>query len=168
MEPIFSKAYAGKGIRKPPVDGKKKKIQTSKKTLTPNEKAILKLKSFLERKVQTQGQKEVIYLLNLSAQEEYIPFLKDSSVLRFMNMAILAKVLIFLYSVNNNVTSENFKYKSIERLYMDDIFNDLGVKVNEIDNNELEIMKLRLAATFLRYIKYVLRLIESKENIQEQ
>lgn len=64
-----------------------------------------------------------------------------------------------MHNVGNEVTDANFSYNII-RPYIDRLLPrrevlEGGVKSKEIPEEELEIMRLRMAATFLRYIHYV-------------
>ena len=82
--------------------------------------------------------------------------------IRFMNMPVLAAVLNYMRSVNNDVNPDNFNYVRISG-FIDNLLprrevGEGGVKSKDLSNEELEIIRLRLAATFLRYIRYILLL----------
>lgn len=79
--------------------------------------------------------------------------------LRFMNMAVLAEVLLFMHHVGHNVNYENFSYAAIlpyiNRLLPRREVIEGGIRTKVIPETDLEIMRLRMAATFLRYIRFV-------------
>jgi hypothetical protein len=92
--------------------------------------------------------------------------------LRFMNMAVLAEVLLFMHDVGHNVTYDNFNYTAIlpyvNRLLPRREVIEGGITTKEIPETELEIMRLRMAATFLRYIRFVsLYQAEMAQQIEE-
>lgn len=120
-----------------------------------------------EKAVQTPddiASKKLIKLLDkpgLTQRDRYnyAALMKQAEQIRFMNMPVLAEVLLFMHNVGNIVTEANFSYNAI-RPYIDRLLprremKEGGVRPKEIPEDELEIMRLRLAATFLRYIRYV-------------
>jgi len=115
---------------------------------TPNDIAIHKLATLLDRP-------------GLSGRDRYryANLMKQAEQIRFMNMPVLAEVLLYMHSVGNVITEDNFNYNAI-RPYIDRLLprrevREEGVRARDIPENELEIMRLRMAATFLRYIRYV-------------
>lgn len=94
----------------------------------------------------------------------YINYLKDADQLDSMNLPILAEVIIYLYSVNNDLN--NFSYKAIED-YIDRITNKQGITIEGVSKkaleNDLAITRLRLAAEFFRYAYYVINLNQENE-----
>lgn len=91
--------------------------------------------------------------------EEYKSLMRRAEQIRFMNMPVLAQVILYMHNVGNNVTVDNFNYNSIKP-YIDTLLPrrevmEGGTRTKEIPKEELDIMRLRMAATFLRYIKYI-------------
>ena len=115
---------------------------------TPDDIALKKLLKLLEK----PG-------LSLKDRYDYIALMRNAEQIRFMNMPVLAEVLLFKHNVGNNVTQENFNYNAI-RPYIDRLLPhkevaEGGIRAKELSEEDLEIMRLRMAATFLRYIRYV-------------
>lgn len=135
----------GKGIGKsrygPRVDITRLNKESSKKTIrTPNEIALNKLLDILK-------------VLNIpeESRDKYAAIVKDSDQLRFMNMPVLAHVLLYLASIEFNVTPENYNEDKL-RPFVDKLLYD----VKDVATDEKEIMKLRMYATFFRYSEYVM------------
>lgn len=121
---------------------------TEKQAQTPDDIAIKKLIKLLDEPGLTQKDRY-----------SYAGLMRQAEQIRFMNMPVLAKVLLYMHNVGNVVTAENFNYDAI-RPYIDRLLprkevQERGVREKEIPEEELEIMRLRMAATFLRYIRYV-------------
>jgi len=119
-----------------------------KQTQTPDDIAIKKLRKLLDKPGLTE--KDRFAYTGLMVRGEQI---------RFMNMPVLAEVLLYMHNVGNEVTTANFSYNAV-RPYVDRLLPrrevmEGGIKTKEIPEDELEIMRLRMAATFLRYIRYV-------------
>lgn len=119
-----------------------------KQNQTPDDIAIKKLLKLLEK----PG-------LSKDDRYAYAGLMRNAEQIRFMNMPVLAEVLLFMHNVGNTVTAENFNYNSI-RPYIDRLLPrrevaEGGIRAKEISEEDLEIMRLRMAATFLRYIRYV-------------
>lgn len=132
-----------------------------KTTQTPDDIAIKKLRKLLDRPGLTK-----------TDRFNYSDLMKRAEQIRFMNMPVLAEVLIFMHDVRNPVTEANFSYNAI-RPYIDRLLpqrevQEGGIRAKEIPEDELEIMRLRLAATFLRYIRYVSLLREQAAQELEQ
>lgn len=127
---------------------------------TADEIAIKKLGKILENSLTTNDR---YAYTNQMARAEQI---------RFMNMPVLAQVLIYMNSVGNEITDANFNYNTI-RGYIEPLLPRREVmegstKSKEIPGEELEIMRLRLAATFLRYIYYVINMRQqAAEELEE-
>lgn len=152
----------GKGNRKTRLGPR---IQTGGRTKgekhaqTPDDIALKKLFKLLDKGFTTKE------------KYSYIEIMRQGEQIRFMNMSVLAEVLFYMNSVGNNVTLDNFNFNIIspfiERLLPRKDTTEGGIKAKDIPGEELEIMKLRLAATFLRYIRYVILLREqAQENLQ--
>lgn len=146
MENVFTNVEEfrqGKGNRKSRV-GQRISVGDrstgARQKLTPNLIAIRKLFKLLTRSS-----------ISKSDRFEYIGLMRGADQLRFMNMAVLAEVLTFMNNVGNNVTEENLTYNNLLR-YIDSLIPNMS----SISATELEIIRLRMAATFLRYIRYVL------------
>lgn len=128
------------------------------KTQTPNQIALNKLIKLLEKPGITRNDRY-----------GYINMLSNAEQLRFMNMPVVAQVLLFMRSVGNQVTEQNFSYAAIlpyinQLLPRNDITSD-GLRKKEIPVDELERMRLRLAATFYRYIWYIITLQQEQEQL---
>jgi hypothetical protein len=143
----------GKGNRKTRL-GPRINVETitrhggEKQTQTPDDIAIKKLTKLLER----PG-------LPPRDRATYAGLMRQAEQIRFMNMPVLAEVLLFMHGVGNKVTEANFNYNAIlpyiNRLLPHREVMEGGIKTKEIPEDELMIMRLRMAATFLRYIRYV-------------
>lgn len=124
-----------------------------KQTQTPDDIAIKKLAKLLDKPGLTQRDRFSYTSLMIRAEQ-----------IRFMNMPVLAEVLLYMNNVGNDVTTTNFNYNAIRdnitRLLPRREVMEGGMKTKEIPEEELEIMRLRMAATFLRYIRYVTQLRE--------
>lgn len=119
-----------------------------KQIQTPDDIAIKKLLKLLDKPGLTQRDRYA-----------YAELMRGAEQIRFMNMPVLAEVLLYMHYAGNDITGENFNYAIIQP-YVDrllprrEIAED-GVRTKEISEEELEIMRIRMAATFLRYIRYV-------------
>jgi hypothetical protein len=146
----------GKGNRKTRL-GPRIKVGSSnrhsgeRKTQTPNDIAIKKLLKLLDR---TNIKKSDRY--------NYVNLISGAEQIRFMNMPVLAEVFHYMYNVGNDVNEENLNYNAIspyiDKLLPEKEIQENETKLREIPENELTIIKLRLAATFVRYIRYVMNL----------
>lgn len=119
-----------------------------KQTQTPDDIAIKKLAKLLDKPGLTPKDRFAYTGLMIRAEQ-----------IRFMNMAVLAEVLLYMHNVGNAVNAQNFSYNAV-RPYIDRLLPrreviEGGIKTKEIPEDELEIMRLRMAVTFLRYIRYV-------------
>lgn len=119
-----------------------------KQVQTPDDIAIKKLIKLLDK----PG-------LTTRDRYDYADLMRRAEQIRFMNMPVLAEVLLYMHNVGNEVTEDNFSYNAI-RPYIDRLLprrevTEGGLRGKEIPEEELEIMRLRMAATFLRYIRYV-------------
>lgn len=106
--------------------------------LSPNEIAVGKLKAILlKRNVLNQD----LY--------EYIAVLRNSDQIRFMNMNVLAEVIIYM---GKGEEIGDLTYSSIS-----DHIEVLMMKEKEEKqtDEDMKIVRLRMAATFLRYLKYI-------------
>lgn len=124
-----------------------------KQAQTPDDIAIKKLTKLLDKPGLTQRDRF-----------NYAGLMRQAEQIRFMNMPVLAEDLLYMHNVGNTVTEANFNYAAI-RPYIDRLLPrreimEGGIRTKDIPEDELEIMRLRMAATFLRYIRYVLLLRE--------
>lgn len=148
----------GKGNRKtrlgPRITVKAARRQgVEKQTQSPNEIAVGKLAKVLRESTD----------LDVKQRNNYIGIVSQAEQLRFMNMTVLAEV--FLYMRNNNdpvdINRENFHYSRVAPggiiPYIDHILarKEVRAKMKDNSENERNIVSLRLAATFLRYIQYI-------------
>lgn len=125
--------HHGKGVKKTRL-GPQTFLKRGTKQ-TPNEIAIGKLVSILSKK---NALNDNIY--------EYVNLVRNSDHIRFMNMAVLAEVILFV------TRTEDISDMSLEVLspYIDSLIpRDERVE-------DLELVKLRMAATFVRYLRYLL------------
>lgn len=155
MATIFTNAgefRRGKGNRKGRL-GPRVQIETvaretgGKQAVTPDEIALKKLLRLLDK----PG-------LSKKDRYSYVDLMRRAEQIRFMNMGVLAEVLLYMHNVGNIVTETNFSYQAIlpyiDRLLPKKEINEAGTG-KEIAEEDLQIMRLRMAATFLRYIRYV-------------
>lgn len=122
-----------------------------KQIQTPDDIAIKKLTKLLDKPGLTQKDRY-----------SYAELMRRAEQIRFMNMPVLAEVLLYMHNAGNVITGENFNYNSIQP-YIDRLLPrreimEGGIRPKEIPEEELEIMRIRMAATFLRYIRYILLL----------
>lgn len=132
-----------------------------KRTQTPNDIAIKKLIKLLDK----PG-------LSTRDRYDYADLMRRAEQIRFMNMSVLAEVILYMHNVGNDVNEDNFNYHAImpyiDRLLPRREVMEGGLRTKEITGDELEIMRLRMAATFLRYIRYVSLLREQATQELEQ
>jgi hypothetical protein len=144
--------HRGKGNKKTRF-GPKIKIGSINKdrNMAPNALASKKLENFLVK-------------LNVptTVVGSYLDTVKDAEQLRFMNMHILAEVIFYL----NNEQIQNDIKVGIENSTMENIQNYVERLMNvkelekkdetkKLSDDELEIIRIRLAATFVRYLYYL-------------
>ncbi len=87
---------------------------------------------------------------------------ENAEHLRFMNMTVMAHVLLFLYGEGWIINHHTFNLVENERLQAAiesllprrSTIHDI-VKTREYSETELDVMRLRLAATFMRYIIFI-------------
>lgn len=120
--------------------------------LTPNEIAVNRLRNFLK-----------VPELPPSKRRDYENIMLKAEQIRFMNMQVLAQVLLYLNSRGDDPS--DFSYQAIlpyiDRLLPHKEIIEETHKMKTIPAEELEIYRLRMAATFLRYMRYVLLLLEN-------
>ena len=120
---------------------------------TPDDIAIKRLTKLLEKPGLSQRDRYA-----------YAELMRRGEQIRFMNMPVLAEVLLYMNNVGNEITDENFNYNAIlpyiDRLLPRREVMEGGFRAKEIPEEDQEIMRLRMAATFLRYIQYILLLRE--------
>lgn len=124
-----------------------------KQAQAPNDIAYRKLLKLLEKPGLTKADRYDI-----------ANSVKNAEQLRFMNMPVLSEVLLYMKNVGNVINLQTMNYAAlgpyIERLLPRRETHEAGGRVREITEDELQIMRLRMAATFLRYISYVKNIIE--------
>jgi hypothetical protein len=129
--------HQGKGNKKSRL-GPKTILRGGKK-LTPNEIAINKLTTILQKR-------------NLLSDNiyRYINLLRNSDQIRFMNMNVLAEVVNYV-STDPDISEISYAsiYDRLELLILEE-------KEEKDTEEDLNIVKLRLVATFFRYLKYIL------------
>lgn len=161
----------GKGNRKTRFGPRLRIFSGTKEKRTPVDNAIKNLSKHLS----------VFKTLNEEAVNGYLVLLKKAEQLRYMNMALLAEVIYFM--IEQDVDVEQ-KYND-DLTEDDDVIDDLNdeisfvsvgldkiteenvrshierlMKNNKIDtkSDDAEIIRLRLLATFFRYIRYIIKL----------
>ena len=127
--------HQGKGNKKSRL-GPRTSIRTGGVKQSPNDIAMGKLKSILVKK----------NLLN-EDMYEYLHLIRNSDQIRFMNMGVLAEVLSYI-TLNPDISQ--LSYNSIS-----ENIEALIPKEEKLVPEELEIIRLRMAATFLRYLIFV-------------
>ena len=157
----FNDYYKGKGNRRNQY-GRKVKIQKNGDSLhkkistTPNDKAIRKLQNYLKNKEASQ----ILESHKDDPYQDKIGKLKSLEQLRTMNMKTLGQVLIFLHNNNYQLNVETFYKDDKEALpYINVLINDFHknkLEAKQLQDNKLEVVRLRFAATFLRYSTLVL------------
>lgn len=140
----------GKGSRKPR-GGPRVKISVAmrrgqRSTNTPGEIAKAKLRKALDN-------------TNLMNEQKmsYIEMFSSADQLRFMNMNVLAEVIIYLIGVGgeDQLNNRNLNYESLEPYIKRLLPKSDSPDYQKLSAVEIEITKLRLAATFFRYIHYI-------------
>jgi hypothetical protein len=153
----------GKGNRKSRLAPRTSAYEMSKragttKVSTPNSIAVQKLMNLFKSTD-----------ISIPARNNYKTLFLGGEQTRFMNMDVLAKVLDFLTKNGNDMSPENINYDAMET-YIDAILSKKNINETPnkpISQQELEIMKIRMAATFIRYIRYYNDLRRSR-NIENE
>lgn len=125
--------------------------RASGRAQTPDQIALNKLMKLLDKP-------------NVPRNERYsyVNMLGNAEQIRFMNMPVVAQVLLYMRDVGNVINSKTFTYQAIlpyinVLLPRTETMAD-GTQTKKISAEEMERMRLRMAATFFRYIKYILNL----------
>jgi hypothetical protein len=124
-----------------------------KQSQAPDYIALKKLKKFLETRVSMQ-RNEI---------NSYVELMRGAEQLRFMNMEVLAETLAYMRTINNVFQPERFSYNAIKK-YIDNLLPN----TETASTLDLDISKLKMAATIFRYLKYVTVWMESKKDILTQ
>jgi len=80
----------------------------------------------------------------------YITIAKGGEQLRFMNMPVLAAVITYFHSVINIITAENI---APDHLHASVNFL-IQKETKDMSATDKEIVRIRMHATFLRYLEY--------------
>lgn len=153
-----------------------KNVGENRAISTPNSIAANKLRRLLEH---TEVGKN---------RYTYASLVEHAEQIRFMNMPVLAEVFRYMYNYGIDLNPQNYIYNQtnditpailnyrnisdyIERLIPNEIRE--GNRSRDVTTPDLDITRLRLAATFLRYIQYIILLrqraaIELEEARQRQ
>jgi hypothetical protein len=119
-----------------------------RQTQTPDDIAIKKLIKLLDKPGLSQRDRYA-----------YADIMRHAEQIRFMNMPVLAEVLLFIHDKGNTITADNFNYNAtlpyVNRLLPQREVMEGGIRTKEVPEEDLVIMRLRMVATFLRYIRYV-------------
>jgi hypothetical protein len=139
--------HRGKGTRKARV-GPGMRIARSGTIKTPNKMAEHKLEKLLKT-------------AQMSAQNIYVykNMMLRAEQLRFMSMPVLASVLVYMNSRGDVITKDNFNYDDI-LLPIDTLLHSETptTVAHKMTKEDVDIARLRMAATFIRYILYVTQL----------
>ena len=132
--------------------------EVEKRIQTPNSIAIGKLTRLLER----PGFK-------YENKRPYLELLREAPQLRFMNMHVLAEVILYMYSVNGVVNGSNFSYQILtDNGYIDKLIPHKESSTKPKDETEDTLKRIRMAATFLRYIRYIYLLRDREEQTLQE
>ncbi len=141
----FSRGKGSKGNRLGPRQRASDSVRRgNRQTQTPNDIALRRLDTILSNKG-----------MDDKNRREYQDIMRRGDQLRFMNMTVLAQVLIYMHSINNDFDAieERGIKNNVDQLLKSRV-SDLELKPRgSADDNR--IYTLRLAATFLRYISYI-------------
>ena len=132
------------------------KSRTETRGLNPDEKSLKKLRKFLI----DDGR------LSRDDINNYIGTMELSEHIRFMNIPVLTQVIVFIHNIPGAYTVyyQNFEYigefftSNILNPYIDRLITKHEIKGKKSQEYELNIMHLRMIATFIRYTKYILNL----------
>ncbi len=115
---------------------------------TPNAIAIKKLSTLLKNTA-----------IPTKKRIKYENDVREAEQLRFMNMGVLAQVFILMNRKGDILEDTDLEYNEIapyiETLLPHREFIEETHRNRIISSEELNIMRLRLAATFVRYVRYV-------------
>lgn len=105
-------------------------------------------------------------------KEIYVNLMKGADQLRFMSMPVLAQVFLLAYEQHRDFSGLVTGYDSILLGYINPLLPSRetgsgGTRGKEISEEELEIMRQRLAATFVRYARYITTVQERQRELQE-
>ena len=127
---------------------------------SPNEIATNKLYKALEKTRMSD-----------SDRRYYRDLLAESDQVRFMHMPTLAEVISAYRNVGYNVTPDTFSYENLLP-YIDRLLprQETGPgKRKAMSETELNILRIRLAATFLRYVTHIIELqARAQQGIDEE
>jgi hypothetical protein len=124
-----------------------------KQTQSPNEIAVAKLGKSLRETTSLES----------TQRNSYINIVREAEQLRFMSMTVLTEVFVYMHNNNDpvDINQENFHYSRVPPggviPYIERIIDrkEFRAKMKDNSENERNIVSLRLAATFLRYIQYI-------------
>jgi hypothetical protein len=124
---------------------------------SPNAIARKKLDTYLRNKG-----------MGINHRDYYIGIMSDAEQLRFMNMPVLGEVFLYIQNlggIENNYTNIQLINHNAFMPYVDHLLpqreiTENGTRAREIPTGDLNIMRLRMDATFARYIRYILKQYE--------
>lgn len=117
----------------------------NKKKKTPEDIARAKLLNLLKDDRTVTIQQQLIYVDRVILGDQ----------IRYMNLPVLAQVILFLINIENKPERINYDNMS---LYIERMIPQTNISKFS-DSEENNIMRMRMAATFVRYIEYVLKSI---------
>lgn len=164
---IFTESYVGKrikGVRAAPVI-------KSGKIIDANDVAIKKLAGLVSLKFKDKS--KTVSLLG-NEHSYYMQVLSHSVIVQYMNMHILAQVLLSLHDSKSFTSEQQANLGSFEdqitpyvnKLIGSD-FNDKSDKIFKLENvteKEYEITRIEMLIEFLRYVRFVKLLEEEVQN----
>lgn len=163
---ILTEGYSGKrikGVRAAPVSTKSDKI------IDANAVSMRKITKLLTQRKVYNGFPTDVFILG-SKHQYYMKLLINTHKLHDMSMMILSQVLLYLNSVDDNVSPDNFE-KQIEP-YINALigknFNDRDNKLLDISNvssKNYDIIRLRTYLEFYRYTRFMQLLIDDVEHM---
>jgi len=164
---IFTESYVGKrikGVRAAPVI-------KSGKIIDANDVAIKKLTGLVSLKFKDKS--KTTFLLG-NEHSYYMQVLSTSVLIQYMNMPILAQVLLLLHDLKGLTLEQQINISSFEDQitpYVNKLigsnFNDKSDKVFKLENfteEEYEITRIEMLIEFLRYVRFVKLLEEEVQN----
>lgn len=149
----FSRGKGAKSNRLGPRQRVDTGRRSNRQTQTPDDIAVRRLNIVLENKGMDERNRR-----------SYEQIMRRGDQLRFMNMSVLAQVLIYMNSINNQV--DDISAEGIKNQVDQMIKNraqDFENATRKPSEESLRISSLRLSATFIRYIYYFFNIIQASQ-----
>jgi hypothetical protein len=146
-----------------------KRLRTQPKFIASkerSEKALSELKSHLVQHRSRGGKMTEDYLVGSRTKYDfYENILSKSPKIAYMNMSLLAQVLIYMNGINDNTTNVKIDPKIIEP-YVNSIISEDNM--NKLTEDEYTILYNRMLLGFYRYLRLVQNLIEDYRNLPQE